>query len=278
MSRPYPENDGGGEYFRGRLADREVRDPSPYYLSGGGGVPRTYGSGPNNAHNADFLSVPRAGVPQRPRSTPPYALAVSNPPRHSSRRGYDDYNDDEEDNGGGGGGRSRRGYSPASRARNVLDNTFSQSSSGLGVGILGAIVGGLAAREASEAADRAAHKGRRDADKASSKALLSTIVGAAVGGLGANALEKRLELSREKTKIEQERWEKKFRRSSGGGARPERDVALERQLDRDRDLEEGRRTFRRRADDYSDDETDPDDDLARRPRHRRSEDGFRARP
>ncbi|KAK3293505.1 uncharacterized protein B0H64DRAFT_376407 [Chaetomium fimeti] len=41
--------------------------------------------------------------------------------------------------------------SPLHKAHSLLSNTFTPSTSGLGVGVLGAIVGGLAAREASEA-------------------------------------------------------------------------------------------------------------------------------
>ncbi|EAQ84035.1 predicted protein [Chaetomium globosum CBS 148.51] len=42
-------------------------------------------------------------------------------------------------------------HSPLHKAHSLLSSTFTPSTSGLGVGVLGAIVGGLAAREASEA-------------------------------------------------------------------------------------------------------------------------------
>jgi outer membrane lipoprotein SlyB len=87
--------------------------------------------------------------------------------------------------------------------------------------VLGAIVGGLAAREASEAVSNSHHGGghhhhhghgheKRD-DKG---ALLSTIVGAAVGGLGANAIEKKLEDRRSASR--EKDWERDRDRREGG--------------------------------------------------------------
>ncbi len=38
-----------------------------------------------------------------------------------------------------------------------------------------------------------------------------------MGGLGANAIEKRLELSRQKTKVEQEGWERKYGKDEKDG-------------------------------------------------------------
>lgn len=102
------------------------------------------------------------------------------------------------------------------------------------MGVLGAIVGGLAAREASEAA---AKKGHHGSGKETKGQLISTIVGAAVGGLGANAIEKRLEMSRKKTNKEQEAWEKKWGKDSGSEGRRSGEREREREL---KDVEEGR--------------------------------------
>lgn len=108
------------------------------------------------------------------------------------------------------------------KAKHTLTSSFSHTSSGLGVGVLGAIVGGLAAREASEHVGHDSnshhHKGKKTNTH---QQLISTIVGAAVGGLGANAIEKRLEVSRKKTAKAEEEWERKF--GDGDGGR-ERDV------------------------------------------------------
>lgn len=167
----------------------------------------------------------------------------------------------------------KNSHSPIGKVQHVLHHTFSQSTSGLGVGVLGAIVGGLSAREASLAASRrTGHaKGGSESDKA---ALLSTIVGAAVGGLGANALEKRIESSRKKGKDEQEAWERKWGKDGNRGDRDRGDRDRDRDRDRDgrgsRDLvrvrdRDGDRDRGRRgglADDYyfSDDDDHVHDD------------------
>ena len=92
-----------------------------------------------------------------------------------------------------------RSRSPPDKARRALGATFTSSSSGLGVGVLGAIVGGLAAREVSDVATRRREAGRQGgSDKAR---LVSTLVGAAVGGLGANALERKFEDSEPPRKL-----------------------------------------------------------------------------
>ncbi|ROW06581.1 hypothetical protein VMCG_04456 [Cytospora schulzeri] len=103
---------------------------------------------------------------------------------------------------------------PLDKARDLVDNTFTNSNTGLGVGVLGAIVGGLIAREASEATThRPRRRGRHGSDKGP---LVSTIVGAAVGGLAANALEKRFEVARVKTAEKEDSWERKWGRDSRG--------------------------------------------------------------
>ncbi|KAK3490607.1 uncharacterized protein B0T23DRAFT_396743 [Neurospora hispaniola] len=144
--------------------------------------------------------------------------------------------------------RARRSPSPAAaplrKAKDLYSSTFSPSTTALGVGVLGAIVGGLAAREATEHARKSSHNGKKSShhdghSSSSSKgrknqkeeeererkaALISTIVGAAVGGLGANVIEKKLE---EKKKAGEEEKRAKER---GGGYRELRD--------RDRDLDD----------------------------------------
>lgn len=104
------------------------------------------------------------------------------------------------------------------KAKHTLSSSFSHTSSGLGVGVLGAIVGGLAAREASEHVGHDSNSHHKGKKTNTHQQLISTIVGAAVGGLGANAIEKRLEVSRRKTGKAQEEWERKF------GDERERDV------------------------------------------------------
>ncbi|KAK0667884.1 hypothetical protein QBC41DRAFT_132062 [Cercophora samala] len=88
---------------------------------------------------------------------------------------------------------------PIRQAKKSLQETFTPSTSGLGVGVLGAIVGGLAAREAVERLPpRSGSKSRsgRSHGKSSKHdkvAVLGTVLGAAIGGLGANAIERHIE-------------------------------------------------------------------------------------
>lgn len=181
---------------------------------------------------------------QRPRSLPP-------PRRSGSRRHrHDDDDDDDDDDGGGDGDNDyhgdfvygkprsrdrdrdrererarerdrdydhdhadRRDKSPMTKAQGILKDNFTDSTVGLGVGMLGALVGGLAAREAADATSRHGnhHRSRRaEAEAAKRNQAIATAVGAAVGALGANAIEKRIEASREQDRARLE------------GARPRR--------------------------------------------------------
>lgn len=96
------------------------------------------------------------------------------------------------------------------------------------------------AREVSESSTVSKNHGRRrsyhDAERAR---LISTVLGAAVGGLGANAIEKRIQVAREKTAEKEETWERKWNRDSKGRRLEYRD---EDEFKEDR----GRRASRRR--------------------------------
>lgn len=100
----------------------------------------------------------------------------------------------------------------------MIKDAFSDSTSGLGIGVLGAIVGGLIASEASEAVAKGNGPGshHRSYHGQGRSKLLSTVLGAAVGGFGANALEKRIEKSRDKIAVKEDAWEKKRHRNSRG--------------------------------------------------------------
>lgn len=124
---------------------------------------------------------------------------------------------------------------PIRRAQSSIKDTFTNSTSGVSVGVLGAIIGGLVAREASGAAAASSsssssskHKNTHHNSSSSSKPnpnaaertrLVSTLVGAAVGGFGANALEKRIEVARERTAEKEEAWEKKWGKDLRGRPR-----------------------------------------------------------
>ncbi|CAK7197764.1 hypothetical protein SEUCBS139899_000412 [Sporothrix eucalyptigena] len=177
--------------------------PPPYMTNAVGGGRLAYDPNtpvfppPPNASDSDFTRHDSLQVPSsrhRPRSQPP---ASSTGRSELSRRGSDrsDRSDRSPSRDRGDGS-----HSPLEKVKHAADKTFSTSKSGIGVGVLGAIVGGFAAHEASEAASRARdkrdhrHHNSKDHQRAT---LISTIVGAAVGGLGANAIEKRIEHRRQ---------------------------------------------------------------------------------
>lgn len=141
----------------------------------------------------------------RRRSLPPVDRRRSRRARHRSpsRSSRDDGPGNED---------------PVRKAHGLIKGAFSNSTSGLGVGVLGAIVGGLVAREASESATQGKGHGhrRRSYQDQERKRLLSTVLGAAVGGLGANAIEKRIEKARDSLVDKEEAWEKKWHRDSKG--------------------------------------------------------------
>ncbi|KUI59939.1 hypothetical protein VP1G_07157 [Cytospora mali] len=139
--------------------------------------------------------------------------------------------------------RELRDSSPLDKARHLIDNAFTNSNTGLGVGVLGAIVGGLAAREAREAtAHRSQSHGRHGNDKGP---LVYTIIGAAVGGLAANALEKRIEIARVKIAAKEDAWERKWGRDARG-----------RRISRDDDDEEEEEEEEEEEDEDDDDDRD----------------------
>ncbi|KAK4678642.1 hypothetical protein QC764_309500 [Podospora pseudoanserina] len=125
---------------------------------------------------------------------------------------------------------------PIRQAKKSLQETFTPSTSGLGVGVLGAIVGGLAAREAVEHLPPKSRSKSRSGSHSKSKhdkvAVLGTVLGAAIGGLGANAIERHIE----RKKGIEESWG----RREGELARLEERVK-EAEGGRDREYERGRR-------------------------------------
>ncbi|KAK4228304.1 hypothetical protein QBC38DRAFT_158636 [Podospora fimiseda] len=137
--------------------------------------------------------------------------------------------------------RRRIGDGPINKAKSALEKTFTPSTSGLGVGVLGAIVGGLVAGEVGHRVqkkhnstkhgddhyeyDEYGNGSKKKDDKGA--VLISTIVGAAVGGLGANAVERRLERGKGR--------EEELRELRGKRKDLEKRVGKE-----ERDLKEGR--------------------------------------
>ncbi|KAH7021124.1 uncharacterized protein B0I36DRAFT_333823 [Microdochium trichocladiopsis] len=143
------------------------------------------------------LDVPRSQA--RPRSMPPeddHYRARS--PRRTRRRSGSgsDYSDNDGPK------------SPMDRALLFVNDNFSSSTAGLGVSVLGALVGGLAAREAVEVTGKQGRRHHHDDPDYKRNQMIGTVVGAAVGALGANAFEKRIENNRERERRREQEWER----------------------------------------------------------------------
>ncbi|KAI1388444.1 uncharacterized protein F4822DRAFT_246656 [Hypoxylon trugodes] len=158
------------------------------------------------------LDVPE--LHSRPRSLPPFEERRRSTRGRRRERRYNKDSDSEDSD-------DERARTPLDKARNFVDNTFTNSTAGLGIGVLGALVGGLAVREAVDATSKHNNYNHEGADYKRNQ-LIGTVVGAAVGALGANAVEKRLEVHRERDRIKQDKWDRKFR--------PDADVVEKREV------------------------------------------------
>ncbi|KAI8963006.1 hypothetical protein F5Y11DRAFT_320537 [Daldinia sp. FL1419] len=219
---------------RSRGRSSHHRDRSPVYTYSGGDYPISYEESrqlanttnptydespppkqltyePYPPRSASSLQIPESR--SRPRSLPAGEYRRSSRGRRKEQQ-YDDESDGEYSDEG-------RTRTPIDKARGFVDNNFSNSTAGLGIGVLGALVGGLAAREAVDATSKS-NGHHHETPEQKRKQLIGTVVGAAVGALGANAVEKRLEVRREKDRLEQEEWDHKFR--------PDRDVIEKREV------------------------------------------------
>ncbi len=111
---------------------------------------------------------------------------------------------------------SSRDRSPLRKAEHAVKETFSSSNAGLGVGVLGAILGGVAAETlASHSSGGGGGGGNGHHHRNENPKILATLVGAAIGGLGANALEKRIENTRERDREKEQAWEHKWGAGTG---------------------------------------------------------------
>lgn len=139
--------------------------------------------------------------------------------RRTPSRSSDDYSDSDDSSTryrsrSGRSSHRDRSPSPLSCARNVVENNFSNSATGIGAGLLGAVVGGLVAREATDAAARHKHKskGYDDREGDDRTRMVSTILGAVAGGLASNAIANRVEDSRDRDKAGERDWERQHGR------------------------------------------------------------------
>lgn len=260
---------------------RPVRDDSPDYHSGGGAPRESRDSmrlEPPSAHNGRPRSQPppnTGAVVRRARSRSRSSSRSSsrNSRRLQLRHRDDDYDDDDSRSRDRSRDRRRdRSPSPLGKARKVVENNFSNSTTGIGAGLLGAVVGGFAARQASDAASRhrrKSHSGRPrsgggDDDRTR---VISTLLGAVAGGLGANAIANRVEGNRERGKDRQHAWEARHGREEDlphydSGRPGDMDHRNGRGLKYDSDEDDY---------DYVYDDRRSDD---RRPRRRRSDDNY----
>lgn len=216
------------EYVRTRReSPRRDRDHSPEYRSGGGSA-REREENPRGSKDAFVREVMTLEHPQdsRPRSVPPldphqmarrrspspdlYYQSRSPSRAPSGRRHRRDSSSSQVSR------RRDRSESPMTRAKSAIDDSFTRSTTGIGASILGAVAGGLAARQAGEVLARRSrekeggHRRRSDAEKDDRIRLASTIIGAAIGGLGANAIANRYEDSRERGRSHQDPWEDRW--------------------------------------------------------------------
>ncbi|TGJ80699.1 hypothetical protein E0Z10_g8069 [Xylaria hypoxylon] len=181
---PYPHTASPGHTtYNGQPQARLTYEPQGTYYP-----PRSPSAG---LHASDLRSRPRSLAPP-----------VDSPHDRTRGRRNSNHSDDSETR------------SPIGKAKRFVDSTFTDSTTGLGVGVLGALVGGLAAREAVELTSNR-EKGHNDDAERKRNQLIGTMVGAAVGALGANAVEKRIEVRRARDDIKQEKWERKWRRPDG---------------------------------------------------------------
>ncbi|KAI5923814.1 hypothetical protein F4810DRAFT_195052 [Camillea tinctor] len=253
-----PYTDDRQSYERGSDDDdntRQLTIASPGYTTYNGVPPPsqtprlTY----EPHHHPTSLQIPTKdddGSHSRPRSLPP----LIDYHHHTQHQHYQPQPRRSPRRSSGSSARDRE-HTPVGRTRHFVDSTFTDSRAGIGVGVLGALVGGLAAREATSklgSNESGKGKGRRrhhsDADRRNHQ-ILGAVVGAAVGALGANAVEKRIERERERERgREQADWERKWGRGKGRreGSRGVGEVIERRELvksvsrSRDRDRERER--------------------------------------
>jgi len=197
---------------------RYPRVPSPGHTTYNGGASQA-----RLTYEPQGPFYPSEESPQlRPRSFPPPIEMISRASSRSRKerdwsrhhRRSNNHDDGDSDRGldWGSDDSRERTKSPLGKARKFVGDTFTDSTTGIGVGVLGALVGGLAAREAADYR----YKGNNHHDDPEHRRnqLISTVVGAAVGALGANAMEKRIENHRARDEVKQEKWERKWRPGS----------------------------------------------------------------
>lgn len=268
-----------GRYYEyeERISGPRDRSPSPERPSAGGPGPSARRDS-RDSFVRETMTLEPPPSSSRPRSVPPpHSREMVPSGRSPSPRYYDD--DSDRSTISISRSRSRRdprdrSESPMSKARNAMQDNFTNSTAGIGASLIGAIAGGYAGRTVSDRVSDKKRQGggrrrRSDADKDDKIRIASTLLGAAIGGLGANALTNRFEDSRERTRDKQSAWEDRYG--------PEEDLPHYDSGRRgDMDHRNGRGALRGREDDEYDDYDyvyDRRDD--RRMRRQDSDDSYR---
>ena len=199
--------------------DRD-RDYSPDFYSGGG--PQR-GSDPDvdkSSSRRENMTLQPPSSASRPRSQPPPNTAVMRrPPSRGYSRGSADSDDDDSYQVRGRSASGDRGRSDASaamdKARGLIQDNFTHTSAGIGAGLLGAVVGGLVAREASNAANRhrSSKGGYQRSNSDETTRMVSTVLGAVAGGIGANVLAHKVEEGRHRKREKGQEFDQRRDRS-----------------------------------------------------------------
>jgi len=205
----YDRRDRPYENRRDRAADLAYsHEPAPPY-------PHTISMVDNDAQPMAFPAAPAYGYSPPPRDRQQPSDRQLDVPRSQNRPRSMPPADDQYRARGARGQRRRSGsgsdgsdsdrpHSPLGKARHFVNDNFSNSAAGLGVSVLGALMGGLAAREAVELTNKEGRRHHQDTNDYRRNQMIGTVVGAAVGALGANAFEKRLEDNRDRERRREE--------------------------------------------------------------------------
>ncbi|EQL03661.1 hypothetical protein OCS_00617 [Ophiocordyceps sinensis CO18] len=144
---------------------------------------------------AAALGLPQTPDGAQPRPRPHPSSELVRMPSHQSANSRSSSSSSHR------GRANARTPDPPERARGIVQDSFSQTSTGIGYGLLGAVVGGFVANRASEAALKQRRRTSSHGGQSADEARLFTVLGAVAGGLGANAVARKVEDDRERHRL-----------------------------------------------------------------------------
>lgn len=221
--RMMAQSDAGSQYAMPPQYSHEPPKLRPQYMPspppiGGGYYPPPASSGPpysavdrrSRRDDDSYYSDSYRSAPRRPRAITRRSSSYHGP----KSRNYES-DSDSSDDGKQIIRRRRDSMSTSQRTRDhdhdhrhgwkdEVEKNFTKSPDGITGSVVGAVVGGWAAKKAQTASGKNKH------GKGSSTAV--TVLGAALGGLAVNAIIDKWEDRNEKTEEKQEKWEDKFAR------------------------------------------------------------------